>query len=294
MNVCPDCNSELLDDSSCKCCGFAAKRIDGFLAFAPELAAGNDNFVAASHERLFQLENNCFWFSERNKLISWAMKKYYPNAESALEIGCGTGYVLKGLSSTCPGMKYTGADIYTSGLKFATERLPQTNLIQMDARHIPFRNEFDVIGAFDMIEHVEEDQQVLDEIFKAVRRGGGIIATVPQHKWLWSAADDYGYHKRRYTRVEFGEKVAKSGFEVIKMVSFMSLLLPLIAVLRGRYLLCPKEAIEKSVKAELRINPVLNYLFRSICMIEMRMIQAGFSFPAGGSLLCIAKKRGDA
>lgn len=163
----------------------------------------------------------------------------------------------------------------------------------MDARHIPFRNEFDIIGAFDMIEHVEEDQQVFDQIFKAVRYGGGVIITVPQHAWLWSATDDYACHKRRYTRAELGEKIAKSGFEVVKIVSFMSLLLPFIIVLRGRYLFCSKETIEKSVMTELKIHPVLNYVFRFICKIEMQMIQRGFSFLAGGSLLCIAKKRED-
>lgn len=291
MKVCPDCNSELQNDSSCGCCGFSAKKIDGFLAFAPELATGNDNFEATAHARLFQQENNCFWFTERNKLIVWAMEKYFPKAESFLEIGCGTGYVLSGLSSAFDGMKYTGADIFTSGLKFAAKRVPQANFIQMDARHIPFSNEFDVVGAFDMIEHVEEDQQVLNQMYKAVRRGGGIIATVPQHKWLWSAADDYGFHKRRYTRAEFGEKVTKNGFEVVKMISFMSLLLPIIALLRGRYIFCSREAIEKSIKAGLSIDSSLNYLCSTICILETRMIQSGFSFPAGGSLLCIAKKR---
>jgi len=293
MKVCPGCNCELQDDSTCRCCGFSAKRIDGFQAFAPNFAAGNSNYPTSSHEMLFQVENNCFWFSERNKLIDWAMKKYFPNAESVLEIGCGTGYVLNGLFSIRPGIKYTGADIYTSGLKFAAERVPEANFIQMDARHIPFQNEFDIIGAFDMVEHVEEDQQVFDQIFKAVRYGGGVIISVPQHAWLWSATDDYACHKRRYTRTELGEKLAKSGFEVVKMVSFMSLLLPFIIALRGRYLFCAKETIQKSVMTELKIHPVLNYMFRFICKIEMQMIQWGFSFPLGGSLLCIAKKRED-
>lgn len=291
MKVCPGCNSELLNDSSCGCCGFTAKMIDGFLAFAPGLAAGNDNFDATAHARLFQQESNCFWFPERNRLIIWAMNKYFPNTKSLLEIGCGTGYVLSGLSSAFPEKTYTGADIFTSGLKFAVSRVPQANFIQMDARHIPFNNEFDVIGAFDMIEHVEEDQQVINQMYRAVRRGGGIIATVPQHKWLWSAADDQGFHKRRYTRAMFGEKVTKSGFEVVRMISFMSLLLPIIILLRARYLFYSKKAIEKSVKAEITINPVFNYLLSSIFIAETRMIKAGFSFPAGGSLLCIAKKR---
>ncbi len=291
MKVCPRCNNELFNESSCGFCGFTAKMIDGFMAFAPELATGNDNFESNAHERLFKSENSCFWFPERNKLLTWVMKKYFPFAESFLEVGCGTGYVLSGLSLTFSGIRYTGADIFTSGLKFAASRAPQAEFMQMDARRIPFNNEFDVIGAFDMIEHVDEDEQVLSQMYKALRPGGGIIITVPQHEWLWSAADDQGFHKRRYTRTILGEKVTKNGFEVIRMISFMSLLLPVIILLRWRYLFYSKKAIEKSVKKEIKINSVLNYLFGVICKLETQMIKTGFSFPAGGSLLCIAKKR---
>jgi len=89
----------------------------------------------------------------------------------------------------------------------------------------------------------------------------------------------------------FEEKVTRSGFEVARMISFMSLLLPVIVLLRGRYLFCSKKAIEKSVKEEIKINSVLNYLLGVTCNLETQMIKSGFSFPAGGSLLCIAKKR---
>lgn len=291
MKVCPACNSELQNDFSCKFCGYQAKRMDGFLAFSPELALSNDYFDATSHAHIFQQENKCFWFSERTKLIIWAMRKYFPNPENFLEIGCGTGYVLEGLSSNFAEMKCTGADIYTKGLKFASEKVAQADFIQLDARHIPFINEFDIIGAFDMIEHIEDDQQVLDQMYKAVRHGGGMIATVPQHEWLCSVMDSQVGHKRRYKRTMFEEKVIKSGFEVVKIVSFMSLLLPFLAVLRGRYLFFPKKVIEKSVRDEIIIHPFLNYCFRLICAAEVRLIKSGLSFPAGGSLMCIAKKK---
>lgn len=290
MNVCPECNKELLSDLSCGGCGFIAQSVDGFVAFSAELASGNDSYDADFHEKLFQLENNCFWFSERNRLLVWAMKKYFPDTESFLEIGCGTGFVLKGLADAFEKIEYTGADIYTTGLKFAAEKLPQARFIQMDARFIPFHDEFDVLGAFDIIEHVEEDQQILDQMFKAVRAGGGIVVTVPQHKWLWSTTDIYGCHKRRYTRAELRKKITESGFTIIRIISFMSLLLPLILLLRGRYLFLSKEITQKLVRTELNINPVLDFLFKTICALERRLIETGISFPAGGSLLCIAKK----
>lgn len=66
----------------------------------------------------------------------------------------------------------------------------------MDARRIPFEGEFDVIGAFDVLEHIEEDERVLGQLNAALRSGGGIIATVPQHQWLWSEMDTVSGHRR--------------------------------------------------------------------------------------------------
>ena len=64
-------------------------------------------------------------------------------------------------------------------------------LIQMDARSIPYTDEFDVVGAFDVLEHVEQDAEALSAMYRACRTGGGILITVPQHKFLWSAVDEY-------------------------------------------------------------------------------------------------------
>ena len=69
----------------------------------------------------------------------------------------------------------------------------------MDARNIPFRDEFDVIGAFDVLEHIDEDVAVIDEVRKALRPGGGFLMSVPQHPALWSQQDERAFHVRRYT-----------------------------------------------------------------------------------------------
>ena len=78
----------------------------------------------------------------------------------------------------------------------------------MDARRIPYEAEFDVIGAFDVIEHIYEDAAVLQQMHRAVRPGGGIIVTVPQHRFLWSKQDEFSCHFRRYTRGELMSKVS--------------------------------------------------------------------------------------
>ena len=71
-----------------------------------------------------------------------------------------------------------------------------------------FRNEFDVIGAFDVLEHIADDELVLSQMHQAVRKGGGIILTVPQHSFLWSEIDEYSRHVRRYSVSELKLKLS--------------------------------------------------------------------------------------
>jgi len=113
------------------------------------------------------LEAHNFWFRARNRLVIWALRKYFAGARSLLEIGCGTGFVLSGIAAEFPALKLSGSEIHSSGLRFAAQRVPNSSFFQMDARHIPFSEEFDVIGAFDVLEHVEEDEDVLAGMYRA-------------------------------------------------------------------------------------------------------------------------------
>jgi ubiquinone/menaquinone biosynthesis C-methylase UbiE len=143
------------------------------LSFAPGLAAGNDGFGAGYFEQLFKVEAGNFWFRSRNKLLLWALRKYFPHAENFFEIGCGTGYVLSGIQREFSSLRLYGSDIFSNGLLFAQQRLSDVSLFQMDARRIPFEKEFDVIGAFDVLEHIDEDGIVLQQMFQATKPGGG-------------------------------------------------------------------------------------------------------------------------
>jgi SAM-dependent methyltransferase len=261
--------------------------VDGFLAFAPELAAENDGFAATSFEHLAALEAGHFWFVGRNALIAWAMRRYFPAAQKFLEIGCGTGFVLQGLKKELPNLELSGSEIYCRGLDFARARLPGVELVQMDARHIPFESEFDVIGAFDVLEHIHEDQRVLGEMFRACRPGGGVLITVPQHRFLWSHVDDYSFHKRRYSRRELVEKVRRAGFSVSRVTSFVSLLLPMMLLSRLR---TGKSPANFDPTAELRIGGLANAICGAAMTAERAAIRLGVSPPAGGSILLAARK----
>ena len=102
----------------------------------------------------------------------------------------------------------------------------------MDARCILFECEFDVVGTFDVLEHLVEDERALAQMFNAARPGGGLLVTVPQHRFLWSESDRFAMHQRRYSRTELRKKVESAGFQIERITSFNSLLLPLMILSR--------------------------------------------------------------
>ena len=143
-----------------------------------------------------------------------------------------------------------------------------------------------MIGAFDVIEHIEDDVRVLSEIHRALKPGGGLVVTVPQHRWLWSTQDEQAHHVRRYTRRELVQKVEDAGFEVRRVTSFVFLLLPVLWLSRLR-----AKASGHGVPDEFRAARPLNALFGLVMTVERALINMGLDLPAGGSLLLVALKR---
>ena len=285
MKVCPDCAGAVTDDWRCPSCGWQVARIDGFPAFSPALATGNEGFRSDYFAELAELEAKNFWFRGRNRLILWALDRHFPGASSFLEVGCGTGYVLSGVRRAHPATKLQGSEIDASGLGFAARRVGNTELIQMDARRMPFREEFDVVGAFDVLEHVEEDEVVLGQIYAALKPGGGVMLTVPQHPFMWSQQDVAACHVRRYTKSELTGKLKRAGFRVELATSFVSLLFPLMMISR----LVAKQAPTDPM-SELRLGRGANALCESIMNVEAGLIRMNIHPPFGGSLLTVARK----
>lgn len=255
--------------------------------FAPDLAGHDDTFDRSYFEWLEKLEASNFWFKARNRLIIWALGKYFPHCKSFLEIGCGTGYVLTGLSQSFPEIKMHGTDIFHEALAFSAQRMPEAILSQVDARNIPYDSEFDVIGAFDVLEHIPEDQKVLQEMYRACRPSGGLILSVPQHQQLWSPSDDFAKHCRRYQAGDLKAKLRLAGFSVLHTTSFVSLLLPLMILSRARQKFLSGKY---DVRDELEISGWVGAVLEKVMNAERRLIESGCSLPAGGSLLAVAQR----
>lgn len=249
----------------------------------------NDGFNVASFDHLASLEASNFWFRTRNQIILWSIKKYAPNLATFLEIGCGTGFVSSAIANAFPETKFLGSEFFEEGLMFARARVPNANFIQLDARSIPHDSEFSAIGAFDVLEHVEEDGIVLQQIHKALLPGGILFITVPQHQWLWSSLDEHACHERRYSARNLHQQVETAGFKIIRSTSFVTSLLPLM--LLSRILKKNKSTSEYTQNDELRLNPVLNKIFEYFMKLDAALIYMGMSLPVGGSRLLVAEKR---
>jgi SAM-dependent methyltransferase len=235
---------------------------------------------------LFELEPRSWWFRSRNRLIRQTVQRRFPNARSVLEIGCGTGFTLLALRDALPRAALTATELFPEGLEFARRRVPEAHFEQLDARDTRYEGAFDLVGAFDVLEHIDDDGAVLRAMRRALRPGGGLIVTVPQHPSLWSAADEVAHHERRYRRRELVGRVEDAGFRIVEVTSFVMLLLPLMAASRVRRRL----GFDFDWRAEYRIPRAVDTAFEVLTAVEQRAISSGVSLPFGGSLLAAATR----
>jgi len=274
-------------DWRCPACSFHPTSPAGVLLFAPEIAGSTEGYDPAWYEELARLEDAHFWFKARNRLIKWLARRHLAAHGSFLEIGCGTGYVLRMLREELPGWRITGSEALADGFRFAQHRAGSTvHFEQIDATALPYRAEFDAIGAFDVIEHIEDDRAVLREIHAALRPEGLLIASVPQHGYLWSQYDEIGRHFRRYELPELRGKLDEAGFRILETTSFNALLLPLMWLSRR----IRRIHDEASVLDELRVGFVINRLLAAVLALEFALVRLGVRWPSGGSRILVARK----
>ncbi len=175
------------------------------------------------YESLIAVESQHFWFKARNRVISTLVRRATEDLEPGyrvLEIGCGTGNVLRVLESDCEHGLVVGVDYYMEGLRYAQQRT-SASLLQADVHNLPIRQEVDVIGLFDVLEHMPDDGEVLKNLYSKLRPGGVLLVTAPAHRNLWSYFDEASHHYRRYDYNELKLCLEQSGFRVDYLTEYM-------------------------------------------------------------------------
>ena len=113
------------------------------------------------------------------QLILWAIDRWFPEGESLPRGRVRDGVCPCGDPCSRPDFEAVGAELFPEGLRVARRRLKGVPLAQMDARSLGIERAFDVVGAFDVLEHIDHDEDALRAMFAALRPGGGLIVTVP-------------------------------------------------------------------------------------------------------------------
>lgn len=257
---------------------------DDVLLFAPDVALSHEGFDPEYFQRLASYDDWYFWFVARRELLLWMATTSRTDVRAYLELGCGTGGVLAAFANAHPEWHVAGTEVLIEGLRHARARVPRAFVFQADGGSLPFDQSLDMIGAFDVLEHIDNDRQTLQELKQALCDGGLLLLTVPQHPSLWSSSDDLAHHKRRYTRRDLIAKLRDAGFDIVHVTSFAAFLLPLMAISRRRK--------KRNPWREFEISRGLNALLLMIFRIELAMIRYGVRMPFGGSLAVLARKRG--
>ncbi|HVD64650.1 MAG TPA: class I SAM-dependent methyltransferase [Lapillicoccus sp.] len=203
--------------------------------------------------KLAALEDTHWWYRERRHLLAKALAGVTPGP--ALDIGAAGGgntRVLRDLGWTPVAMEY-GPD----GAEVAHER--GLAAVRADARYLPLADgSLTLVVAFDILEHIEEDDLAVAEIRRVLRPDGTLLIAVPADPRLWSDHDVAVDHVRRYTRESLSEVLQRGGFEIARMTSWNVLLRPVVAMRR-----------KKSSGSDLDdLHPVVNTALTAIITAE--------------------------
>ena len=247
---------------------------------------------------LSTIEDQHFWFRARNRVISALISQISAGLAAGyrvLEVGCGTGNVLRVLERACPDGVVVGMDLFAEGLLYARERT-SCFLLQGDIHAAPFGAQFDLIGLFDVLEHLPDDERVLRDLHAMLAFEGTLLLTVPAHRSLWSYFDEASLHCRRYELAELESKLIRTGYRVEYLTPYLAGIYPFVWVGRRLAALIDRRQADKAGRAadlmsgELRIIPVVNELLTWMLSWEVRLLAGRCRLPIGTSLLAIARK----
>ena len=289
--VCPACRGELAVQPSgalCGGCGAAYPEEEGLLRLVAG-RSGAPGFDPHYFATLREVEVRHFWFVGRCHVVRSALRRALPDLDSRrlFDVGCGSGGLLAFLARS--GLGVAGAcDVYRESLRIVRERLDVPLVLVDEGRPLPLGEGYDLLGMFDVLEHIDDDAGALRALRAALLPGGALILTVPAHQWLFDEMDELAFHRRRYDRRGLRRILEQSGFEVRLLSHFMSPVVPILLMVRsaGRVLRHRHSRLERR-RAEMEVVPVFNELMRGLLAVE-RAVMGLFPLPFGSSIVAVA------
>jgi SAM-dependent methyltransferase len=235
------------------------------------------------YEQMAALDQRHWWYRARREVLAALIRRLQPSPEARiLEIGCGTGHNLAMLGEFG---HVDALELDEEARTLAEQRLgrsvlsaPLPELAGVLDKH------YDLIGAFDVIEHIEDDRAAVASIAAKLKPGGKFVITVPAHQWMWSAHDVVNHHKRRYSKRRLQQLIESSPLRLESIGYFNSLLFPVAVAERLSSKLLRKENADLTLPSA-PLNATLERTFAA----ERHLI-GRLPLPVGLSLFAVAAR----
>ncbi|MEZ4873759.1 MAG: class I SAM-dependent methyltransferase [Bdellovibrionales bacterium] len=210
-----------------------------------------------------------------------------------IDLGGGSGFVAKGLNDI--GINTYLLEPNPKGARKGVKRgIPQVICARLEDCHFE-ANSIGGFGLFDVIEHIKNDKQYIDQLHPLLMPGGHIYITTPAYSWLWSAEDDYAQHFRRYTRPALCDLFDPNKFEIEYVTYFFQwLVIPIFLIRSIPYRLGLAKAtpdFAPNIDHHARQEGESSTLFERLLSYEIKSIENKKQTRWGASLLMIAKKK---
>jgi len=229
-----------------------------------------------------------YWVIHRSKEILREIKKL--GLGQIVEVGAGTGSVCGFLVRN--GIEVVAIEPLKVGATSMQKKGIQTICGRLEIVDFPPES-IKAYGVFDVLEHIENPNQLLDEMYRTLEPGGYLLVTVPCGQWLWGEMDKSLGHYRRYSTKTINEVVSRSGFTPIKSrYLFLTLVLPAFILRAIPFRLGirkSKQKIIETVQSEQLSNIVVNTIMKFVFSFES-FISRRIPIPYGLTVLAVYKK----
>ena len=234
---------------------------------------------------MFRVEQSHWWYIGRRKILARFVedicRRVTDRRPRILDVGCGTGANLLMLSEYGDA---EGVDLSEDALAFCRER--GLEKVKLGAgEQLPYDDgTFDLVTAFDVVEHMDDDLAGLSEMRRVLRPGGRVLLFVPAFMFLWGVQDDVSNHRRRYRLPELRRVIEQAGFEIERATyANITFFMPILFM---RQLM---RATGIKAESENNINvPALNGVLGRVLGAESFVLRY-VDIPFGVSGLCVAR-----
>lgn len=240
--------------------------------------------------KYYTLERTHWWFLVRAGIITDIIRSKVNTDRqlNILNIGSATGRTSEILQEFG---NVISVEYDKESVEFSRSIL-KTPVIHGSINDLPFPNEkFDLVCAFDVIEHVKEDKNAISEMYRVCKPSGSLFLTVPAFQSLWSAHDEINHHFRRYRKSNLLKLFSTNEGSILRATYFNTILFVPIFILRSvQVIFSSKNTIVEKSDFESIKSPFINKIFYLIFSLE-RWIIKQTSFPFGVSILLLWKKK---